>query len=154
MASKNGPATTPGPNNQAVDVGGDIEAAIAALIPSIRQGHDLKPVPDSIYPQIFRLLELGGKHAWSLRPRTYALLRLIGRLDAMTSFVSEGLFDVSLPYNEKTLPDSLNAPRTRHKFLDLQPLILSEQAAGAGGGGGRHRHFGIDGDNYFVQSAE
>lgn len=111
----------------------------------------LKPLPDSTYPQIARLLELGGKHDWSLRPRTYTLLRLICRLDAMAAFMSEGLFDVSLPYNEKTLPDGLKGPSARHKFLQMQPLVLSEQATDVESGEGRHRHFGIDGDNYFVQ---
>jgi hypothetical protein len=135
----------------------DVEASIAALIPAIGRGPDglstpgHHPLPDFIYPRIARLLELAGKHAWGLRPRTYTLLRLIDRLDAMVAFTSEGLFDVSLPYNERTLPDGLKAPSARAKFLELQPLVLSEQATDIENGDGRHRHFGIDGDNYFVQ---
>lgn len=157
MASQNDSVTVQRPAGQAADVDDDVEAAIAALIPPIGLGPNglptpgLKPLPDSIYPRIARLLELQGKHSWSLRPRTYTLLRLIDRLDAMGVFTSEGLFDVSLPYNEKTLPEGLKAPSARRKFLDLQPLVLSEQAADVESSEGRHRHFGIDGDNYFVQ---
>lgn len=149
MASTDGSA--------AISADSEIEVSIAALIPPISRGPNglptpgLKPLPDSTYPRISRLLELAGKHAWSLRPRTYTLLYLIDRLDAMAAFTSEGLYDVSLPYNEKTLPDGLKAPSARAKLLELQPLVLSEQAADVESGDGRHRHFGIDGDNYFVQ---
>ncbi|KAF3930125.1 Ankyrin-3 [Dactylella cylindrospora] len=131
------------------------EASIEALIPLIDpgpNGHPKcdKPFSDSIYPEISRRLELAGKYDWSLRPRTYTLLHLINRLDSMDAFTSEGLFDVSLPYNERTLPAGLKASSAGAKFLELQPLVLSELASDFEHSDGRHRHFGIDGDNYFI----
>ncbi|RTE68826.1 hypothetical protein BHE90_016797 [Fusarium euwallaceae] len=130
-----------------------IDRALAELIPTLDPGLNpgsRKPFSDSIYPRVSRLLELKNKETWSLRPRTYTVLRLINRLDAMNSFVSEGLYDISLPYSERMLPDGLKGASARAKFIDLQGLVLSEQAAAVESGEGRHRHFAIDGDNYFT----
>jgi serine/threonine protein kinase len=107
------------------------------------------PFEDSIFLRITRLLELSGKPAWSLRPRTYAVLRMINRVDIMDSFVTGGLYDISFPYSEKTLPDVLRSPAARSKFLELQPLVLATQAADVESGKGRHRHFAQDGDIHF-----
>ncbi|RLL96550.1 hypothetical protein CFD26_105275 [Aspergillus turcosus] len=130
-----------------------IDQALAELIPPLDPLIDpqtQKPFPDSIYPRVTRLLELSGKESWSLRPRTYTLLRLINRLDAMNSFVNEGLYDISLPYSERMLPDGLKGASARAKFVELQRLVLSEQAAAVESGDGRHRHFATDGDDYFT----
>lgn len=68
----------------------------------------------------------------------------------MNSFVNEGLYDISLPYSERMLPDGLKGASARAKFVELQHLVLSEQAAAVESGDGRHRHFATDGDDYFT----
>ncbi|KAI9773521.1 MAG: hypothetical protein M1839_002057 [Geoglossum umbratile] len=130
----------------------EFELAISAHFPVQSQPSEpltVAPFKDSQFPEITRLLEISGKREWSLRPRTYSVLRIIKRLDAMNSFVAEGLYDISLPYSEKTLPSALKSPAARSKFLELQSLVLSTQAIEVESVGGRHRHFSEDGDVHF-----
>src|SRR5579862_4254754 len=103
----------------------EFERAMAALFPPpIQDGKPttMRKFKDPEFQRISRLLELFGKLEWSLRPRTYALLRMINEVDAISSFVAEGLYDISIPYSEKRLPDALKGPTVRSKFLKLQPL--------------------------------
>lgn len=109
----------------------------------------IKPFKDSVFLQITQLLERFGKRAWSLRPRTYAILRMINRVDTMNTFVAEGLYDISLPYSQKTLPDTLKDPTIRLKFLEVQSLVLTIQATDIESGDGQHRHFAQDADIHF-----
>ncbi|KAI9765695.1 MAG: hypothetical protein M1839_005400 [Geoglossum umbratile] len=130
----------------------EFEKAISELLsPATQDSGPSKTIPlkDIVFPQITRLLELVGKPTWSLRPRTYAILYMISRVDVMNAFVTEGLYDISLPFSQKTLPDVLKNPAARLKFLELQPLVISEQAATVESGQGRHRHFLQDGDVHF-----
>ncbi|KAI9773871.1 MAG: hypothetical protein M1840_006097 [Geoglossum simile] len=130
----------------------EFENAIADLLPlSAQDGGPAqkRPFKDSLFLRVTRLLELFGKHTWSMRPRTYIVLRMINRVDAMSGFVAEGLFDISLPYSQRTLPGVIINPTARLKFLELQRLVLSEQASTVEDGEGRHRHFMEDGDVHF-----
>jgi|SRR5579862_3325452 len=130
----------------------EFEKVVTELLPSPMQDDrpaKMKPLKDSLLPRIARLLELFGKHTWSRRPRTYVILRMINRVDAMDAFVAEGLYDISLPYSQRTLPSVIKNPSARSKFLALQPLVLSEQALTVENGEGRHRHFVEDGDVHF-----
>jgi Protein kinase domain len=129
----------------------EFESAMSKII-SIRtelEESKLVALNNSQFLQITRLLEISGKHEWSLRPRTYAVLRMMGRVDIMDSFVAGGLFDISLPYSERTFPDALKSPGTRSMFLELQSLVLTEQAMDVENSGGRHRHLPEDGDVHF-----
>jgi ankyrin repeat protein/serine/threonine protein kinase len=102
---------------------------------------------DAEIQRLSELLAAVGKQAWSLRPRTYAVLRMINRVDAMGAFVIEGLFDISLPYSDKTLPvDALGGSvAVRAKFLELQSLVLSAPGAvdleAGSGSSSSHAHF-------------
>src|SRR5437762_10252407 len=78
--------------------------------------------------RISDMLKKVGKLQWSLLPRTYAILKLSGRLDAMDLFVDDGLTDISLPYTTRTLHAGLRDHAFRSKFLELQSFVLNEQA--------------------------
>lgn len=130
----------------------ETERAMAALFsPSIDNGKPAarKQFKDAEFQRITRLLELSGKPEWSLRPRTYAVLRMINKTDVMDSFIARKLTDISFPYLEKTLPDVLKDPDVRSMFLKLQSLVLAPQAADIESVEGRHRHFPQDGDVYY-----
>ncbi len=60
---------------------------------------------DSVFPQISELLKCYGKGEWSLRPRTFAILRMLGCPEALDEFVNLNRKDSSLPYTEGNLPD-------------------------------------------------
>ncbi len=90
---------------------------------------------------IGQLLQGLGKHEWSRRPRTYAILRMINRLDSMKFFTVEGLYDISLPYSDITLPQGLDGVVARSKFLELQCLVLDSDGANLENGKGMHAHF-------------
>src|SRR5436189_4750254 len=80
----------------------ELERAMGQLFPlSIEDGRPSarRAFKDSELQRISRLLDLSGKPTWAVRPRTYAVLRFIGRLDAMDSFTAEGLCDISFPYS-------------------------------------------------------
>ncbi|KAI9884759.1 MAG: hypothetical protein M1823_003469, partial [Watsoniomyces obsoletus] len=129
-----------------------IEQAIAALFPPpFENGKtiSLDHFDDEKFQRISELLKLLGKNEWSLRPRTYAVLRMIRRVDVMSAFVVEGLYDISLPYSERTLPDSLNSAAARTKFLDLQPLVLTAKVADLENGSGGHTYFTSDASAHF-----
>ncbi|OCL02092.1 kinase-like protein, partial [Glonium stellatum] len=131
----------------------DFETAIDEILSQSGSGEtrpELCPYPDSIFPRISRQLELANKATWSLRPRTYTVLRLINRLDALNGFIAEGLFDISLPYTGQTLPTVLKNPSARAKFLEHQHLVLSPQAASVESNEHPHRHFSDDGNMHFV----
>lgn len=130
----------------------EIENALSPLFESATvEGNPAarKPLRDSEFPRIARFLQLAGKHDWSLRPRTYAILRMVDRLDIMDSFVAEGLYDISFPYSPETLPRALRKSTDQAKFLELQTLVLTTQALDVESGGRRHRHLGEDGDVHF-----
>ncbi|KAH0542810.1 hypothetical protein FGG08_002858 [Glutinoglossum americanum] len=130
----------------------EFESAISAVLPIPAQAGELsalRPLKAYQFLEVTRLLEIYGKYGWSLRPRTYSILRMAKRTDGMDAFIAEGLYDISLPYSERTLPDNLKSPTTRSDFLALQPLVLSEQASEVESGEGRHRHFSEDGNLYF-----
>jgi hypothetical protein len=61
------------------------------------------------------------------RPRTYAVLHMMDRLDLMAAFVAEGLFDNSIPYHDRrSLPPLMRKDHDAcHQFLELQTHVMS-----------------------------
>jgi hypothetical protein len=119
----------------------DFEDAMSKLLPL----HNLdalarRPLEDHVFDRVSFLLTSVGKPAWSVRPRTYVLLRMIGRVDCMATFVLEGLLDIALPYTERNLPSGLQSLSSRHLFISRQVTVLSK-ANDLEIEGGRHRHF-------------
>lgn len=111
-------------------------------------GQPCKAFAEKDVQHISKLLEHLGKKEWSLRPRTYIVLRLINSTEIMSIFVSLGLFDIALPYNHRSLPEAITSPSTRAKFLEAQSVILTK-AMDLETFEGRHRHFAEDGDLHF-----
>lgn len=70
------------------------------------------------------LAEMGNR-SWASRPRTYAVLRMIGRLDVMDSFVEQDLRDIHFPYTERRLPVSLSEIADRLRFIEAQDHVLT-----------------------------
>jgi hypothetical protein len=97
---------------------------------------------DSDFDMISRLLIQVGKPQWSCRPRIYAVLRMIDRIDLFEAFILEGLKDIAFPYTESRLPNSLS-PTAKRKFLQVQKLVLTKASDDLGRRDGRHRHLGL-----------
>src|SRR6266516_2238906 len=72
---------------------------------------------DSDFDLMSRLLAQVGKPQWSSRPRTYAVLRMIDRVDLFDAFILEGLKDIAFPYTDRRLP-TLLSPTARARFLE------------------------------------
>ncbi|KAI3394333.1 hypothetical protein diail_2885 [Diaporthe ilicicola] len=105
---------------------------------------------DSVFQPISELLVLYGKGEWSLRPRTFSVLRILGCTDLLDSFIQEGLMDSALPFTDSTLPGFLKGSEIRAKFLKLQHVVLyKEKGLQAMEDGGVHLHLAGSGDDYF-----
>lgn len=117
----------------------DFERAMAALFrpPEAKQSQ----FADSDFDNMSRLLAQVGKPQWSYRPRTYAVLRMIDRIDLFDPFILEGLKDIAFPYTDSRLPTSLS-PTAKAKFLQAQNLVLTK-ASDLEKSDGRHRHLGL-----------
>ena len=96
---------------------------------------------DSDFDMMSWLLTQVGKPQWSYRPRTYAVLRMIDRIDLFDTFILEGLKDIAFPYTDSRLPTSLS-PTAKAKFLQAQNLVLTK-ASDLEKSDGRHRHLGL-----------
>lgn len=120
----------------------DFERAMADSISTAeekKKGFD-KPFSDDDFDDFSRLLRQVGKKAWSERPRTYIVLRMIGEVQAMDSFIIEGCKDVNFPYDgEGSIPSCLKGVSARQKFLQKQNLVLSPRTVDLVTGGA-HRH--------------
>ena len=79
-------------------------------------------------------------HGWSSRPRTYTVLRNIGRLDLMSEFINLGLKDYSFPYSVEKIPEVLTGDSWKEKFMNAQNYVLTEASQLENGPEGRHAH--------------
>ncbi|KAF2834976.1 kinase-like protein, partial [Patellaria atrata CBS 101060] len=95
--------------------------------------------------------------AWSTRPRTYAVLRMLGcgiDDDVAAEFIDEKLEDVTIPYTNHYLPSTLrNDEDLSRRFLELQQFVLSDPQYMKASNFSQnskvwHRHI-RDGDVYF-----
>ncbi|KAF4534156.1 NEK protein kinase [Lasiodiplodia theobromae] len=125
------------------------EDAIAPLFSKVAsQTARNAPLDQIVFDKISSLLLSAGKRAWADRPRTYTVLRLINRIDAMDDFILNDYLDIQLPYTERRLPEILKGA-SRHTFLEKQAVVLT----GANElelERGRHRHLNVDGDTFFT----
>jgi hypothetical protein len=128
----------------------DFEVAVSGLLSSfgVSASSTATAYPDEVFDKLAKYLTQAGKQQWSLRPRTYLVLRLMNRLDSMDAFILDGLFDIAIPYTYSRLPASLT-PGTRNAFLEKQTLMMSK-AGDLEMESGRHRHFSSSADTNFV----
>lgn len=126
----------------------DFEKVMTVLFPTT--GAKWSRLADSDFDRISQLLTQVGKPQWSCRPRTYAVLRMIDRIDLFNTFILEGLKDIALPYTDTRLPNSLT-PTAKAQFLQAQNSVLTK-ASDLEKSGGRHRHLGwlVDSCNYLL----
>jgi hypothetical protein len=117
----------------------DFERAMVALFLPVKTNQS--QLADSDFDAIGRLLYQVGKQEWSHRPRTYAVLRMIDRIDLLDTFILDGLKDIAFPYVDSRLPTSLN-PTAKARFLQAQKLVLTK-ASDLEKSDGRHRHLGL-----------
>ena len=128
----------------------DLNQALNPIIPPLvpKEGPPPRdPFRDAEFVRITDLLNLYGKEQWGRRPRTFALLRMIGSIDAIEAFIAENLTDLSLPYTERNLPKAVKGSQSRRRFLDLQSLVKTHAADLEKEG--RHITFPQSADNNF-----
>lgn len=84
-------------------------------------------IPDSRFEDISKAIEVEiQKQEWVNRPRTYFILWQIKRLDAMNTFIAQGLNDTSFPYSGRNaLPDTLTYFEASD-FLKWQEQVYSD----------------------------
>lgn len=83
--------------------------------------------PDDDIEKIRDLLVKMGKMLWSARPRTYAVLRMMGKeAELLDQFVEKDLLDIQFPYSALSLPLIVRSPSDRRKFLEKQAFILTD----------------------------
>ena len=100
------------------------------------------PYSDSEIYDISSLLKHSNPR-WSKVPRTYIILRTIGRLDLLDVFVDLGFSDYWFPVTERRLPDSLS-PSVRSAFASAQNLVLTKSMDLEKGERGQHCYFKRD----------
>ncbi|TPX17029.1 uncharacterized protein E0L32_012321 [Thyridium curvatum] len=105
---------------------------------------------DSVFQPISELLVLFGKGEWSLRPRAFAVLKMLQSAPLLDCFVKEGLTDSALPYTESNLPAFIRGAKMRAAFFKFQRMVLcKEESASDMEDGGKHLHLPGSGDDYF-----
>ena len=85
-------------------------------------------------------LRNSGRVSWSNVPRLYTVLRLIGQLPMLDSFVDEGITDIWFPFTSASLPGTL-APSARANFLRSQSVVLSKSLRFETSSERTHAHF-------------
>jgi hypothetical protein len=80
---------------------------------------------------------------WSKVPRTYMVLRIVGCLDLLDTFIDIGVSDHWLPFTERSLPPCLR-PSKRSQFVGAQNLVMTKSMDLEKGEGGQHCFFRQD----------
>lgn len=133
-------------------VGDDrFEASLDRFLP--RPSDDGNPIQkrlrDAQFRQLAEFCHRAGRPQWGLRPRTYAVLRMIGCPEIIETFISERLTDIFLPYSEDNLPSFITG-HARMRFLDCQNLVLNGRAAALETPGEPHQNVEGSADDYFI----
>ncbi|CAD0112245.1 unnamed protein product, partial [Aureobasidium uvarum] len=78
--------------------------------------------------------------SWSKLPRVYIILRIIGCLHAMPTFVDVGFSDYNFPVTPRSLPPNLS-PKARSDFVKTQAMVTTKSLNLEKREGGRHCFF-------------
>jgi hypothetical protein len=89
-----------------------------------QEGINRNPYTDSEILQISELLR-NINPQWSKVPRTYMVLRLIGRMELLDDFIDIGFTDYWFPASERTIPPIIS-PTYRSRFIKAQNLVLTK----------------------------
>ncbi|KAH8597018.1 kinase-like domain-containing protein, partial [Bisporella sp. PMI_857] len=98
-----------------------------------------QPFVDEDFRGIMEVLREFGYMTWAVIPRTYAILRLIRRIEDMDDFLEQNLSDLSIPYTNDNLPINLSQS-TKASFLKVQHLVLTSAMDLERGEAGEHKH--------------
>ncbi len=93
--------------------------------------------------QEITLLLASLEESWSKVPRTYIVLRTIGRLDLLNPLIRLGFTDHWFPVTEGGLPDAWSHS-IKAEFVQAQCRILTKSLALEKGEDGRHVHYAKD----------
>jgi hypothetical protein len=127
-----------------------INRALARFLPRLDDAlAGQQTILNGHFARIAEILRLYGKGEWSLRPRTFTILKIMGCTELMDTFVSEQRSDISLPYNERNLPDIIKGELSRTAFLHLQNIVCPRVPVEELESGGDHLHFDASADDYF-----
>lgn len=120
-------------------------------IPGPTDPVDMCPtIRDHEFSHISELLRQFGQGEWSLRPRTFCVLRGLGQIGLMDAFIALKRTDAFLPYDDRNLPDVIKGAEARNRFLRLQGMAQSsKQIEDLEKEGGQHSHFLHSADGYF-----
>lgn len=78
--------------------------------------------------------------AWARVPRTFIVLKTVGRVDLLDGLIIRGFTDYCLPVSSRQAREYLDA-RTAALFLRTQRAVMTDAVDVQGGGGYRHMHF-------------
>jgi hypothetical protein len=98
---------------------------------------------DSDFQKISNLLKDTGRLTWSTVPRIYTVLRLIGQLQIIDTFIDQGITDIWFPFSTFSLPNALGSA-LHPQFLDVQKRVLTKSIDLEKDGGRKHASFGRD----------
>lgn len=102
---------------------------------------DRKPLAETDIRDIAQVLVRTSQASWSRIPRIYSVLRIIGQLEVISSFLDEDITDVWFPFSQRTLPASFNTHASRLDFLDAQHLVFNKKALNLERENTKHGHF-------------
>ncbi|KAL8834145.1 MAG: hypothetical protein Q9170_003892 [Blastenia crenularia] len=122
------------------------ELEIQKIIPANSYDQDIQ-LEDAVFDRIAEVLLHADLEAWSFRPRTYAVLKMINAANLMDDFVKVGCLDIAFPYRRGHLPKSLSPEQLDH-FLEKQNRVMTKTASIEGGLEAKHANFADDADNH------
>lgn len=131
------------------------EASLDRLLPQpLKDGTPIRrSLRDADFRQLADFCSRAGYPQWGLRPRTYAVLRMIGYPDIIENFINERLTDIFLPYSEDNLPSFVTG-EARRRFIDCQNYVLNGRAAALERPGQPHQNFEGSADDYFMYARD
>ncbi|KAK8043504.1 hypothetical protein PG993_005934 [Apiospora rasikravindrae] len=102
------------------------------------------PYTDMDFERISTYLRAQNHEAWSVVPRLFTVLTLIGRTDALNIFIQNVMDNMWFPFETRTLPLSLQTS-TKSQFLNIQKVVYQgSKAHQLGSGAKSHALFDKD----------
>ena len=113
-----------------------------------------KRLRDAEFVRVAEWCAIYGKREWSLRPRTFIILHMIGCREAVDDFVQQGYSDIALPYTAANLPKAVRGDKARRQFLYLQNFVLTAHAEHLEREGELHQNVEGNANEYFITVKE
>jgi heat shock protein 1/8 len=107
----------------------------SSTIAGLRTGYT-----DAELQHISSLLRNTGQATWSSVPRIYTVLRQIGQLQLIETFIEDGITDIWFPFTNASLPEVLS-PSIRANFINMQPLVITKALEFEKDPERKHAHF-------------